>query len=374
MQKLKVKNEKLELRYNKGKAEPISFDVIINQVIYGSGKLSNWKFMIALKNGFFSLMPLVIVGAVFILINNILLSAGNGGIFNFISLTIDQLDILNKFKNIGSYIWNGTYAFFAFLLSGAIAFHLAPYYKVSQWSTAVVAMSSFLIMNPTFWGDLGVFGTTGMFTAIVISFLSTILYGNLSKNEKLKIKMPDSVPEGVAKSFNVLIPYAITFSIFGLVAFGISEIGDLVGAIQVGKNSVTFSSINGLIVVLIQKPLVNVVSGFGGMIVIVFVWQLLWFLGIHAGGILSPIIEPIQLDGLTQNQQALAEGANPEYVFTNSFMNNFIHIGGTGGTITLIIAIFVFSKRGDYRTMAKMIIIPALFCVNKPSIVAYLLY
>ncbi|AUB31310.1 PTS transporter subunit EIIC [Spiroplasma floricola] len=365
-EKSKINNQKLLIRYNAGKADLITIKTSIDKITWASGKLSNWKFMVAIKNGFFSLMPLVIVGAVFILINNIILGAGNGGLFNLFYLTADQLAILEKFKTIGSYIWNGTYAFFGFLLAGAIAYHLAPYYKVNQWAAAIMAFVSFLIMNPSFWTNLAVFGNTGMFTAMLIGIFSTILFGQLSKNQKLKIKMPDSVPDGVAKSFNILIPYAITAIVFGITAFSITWIGQSVGEINIGKNKVTFIDINGLITVAIQKPLVNAVSGFGGMISIVFLWQVLWFMGIHASGILSPIVEPIQLDGLIQNQQALADGTNPQYVFTNPFMNNFLFMGGTGGTIGLIIAIFIFSKRGDYRTMAKVTLIPAIFCINEP--------
>ncbi|AUM62441.1 PTS transporter subunit EIIC [Spiroplasma monobiae] len=365
-EKNKVKDKKLIVRYNKGKADPITIKTSVDKITWASGKLSNWKFMVAIKNGFFSLMPLVIVGAMFILVNNIILGAGNGGIFNLFYLTADQLAVLDRLKSIGSYIWNGTYAFFGLLLCGAISYHLAPYYKVNQWAAAIVGIVSFLIMNPSFWGNLGVFGTSGMFTAMIIALASTSIFGRLSKNDKLKIKMPESVPDGVAKSFNVLIPYSITAVFFGLIAFAISWIGSIVGEITVGSNSVTFMDINGLITVAIQKPLVNAVSGFGGMITIVMIWQLLWFMGIHASGILSPIVEPIQLDGLTQNQQALAEGIQPEYVFTNPFMNNFLFMGGTGGTIGLIIAILLFSKRGDYRSMAKVTLIPALFCINEP--------
>ncbi|WP_339029623.1 PTS transporter subunit EIIC [Spiroplasma endosymbiont of Cantharis nigra] len=365
-EKFRIKHQKLLIRYNAGKADPLNIKITVDKVTNASGKLSNWKFMVALKNGFFSLMPLVIVGAVFILINNIILGAANGGFFNFFYLTADELAILDKFKTIGSYIWNGTYAFFGFLLAGAIAYHLAPYYKVNQWSAAVVAFVAFLIMSPSFWTNIGVFGTSGMFTAMIISITSTVLFGRLSQNEKFKIRMPESVPDGVSKSFNILIPYTISAVFFGIIAFSITWIGQSVGEISIGTEKVTFIDLNGLITVAIQKPMVNAVSGFGGMIAIVLLWQILWFMGIHASGVLSPILEPIQLDGLTQNQQSLAEGLNPEYVFTNPFMNNFIFMGGTGGTIGLILVILMFSKRGDYRSMAKVTLIPALFCINEP--------
>ncbi|AGR41899.1 PTS transporter subunit EIIC [Spiroplasma diminutum] len=366
LEKEKIRNKKLEIRYNDGKADQLTIKLAVDKVTLASGKLSNWKFMVALKNGFFSLMPLVIVGAMFILINNIVLGAANGGFFNLFYLTADQAATLDKFKTVGAYIWNGTYAFFGFLLAGAIAYHLAPYYKVNQWAAAIVAFVAFLIMSPSFWSNIGVFGTSGMFTAMIISIVSTVIFGKLSKNEKLKIKMPESVPDGVSKSFNILIPYAISAVFFGIIAFAITWTGQAVGEITVGNNKVSFIDLNGLITVAIQKPLVNAVSGFGGMISIVFIWQLLWFMGIHASGILSPIVEPIQLDGLTQNQQALAEGLKPQYVFTNPFMNNFIFMGGTGGTIALIFVVLLFSKRGDYRSMAKVTLIPALFCINEP--------
>ncbi|AHI52594.1 PTS transporter subunit EIIC [Spiroplasma culicicola] len=366
IQKNRIKDQKLEIRYNKTKVNEVTFKTFVDGATKVSGKISNWKFMVALRNGFFSLMPIIMVGAVFILINNIVLSAASGGLFNWIIMDLDSLEILNTFKTIGANIWNGTYAFYALLLGGAVAYHLAPFYKVNPWSAAVLALASIICMNPTFYTDISVFGNAGMFTGIIISIISTAIYGKAAQNENLKIKMPESVPEGVAKSFNVLIPYAITLTVFGLMSFGIYEIGQFVGEIQIGNETKTFASLNEFIVVLIQKPLVGVVSGFGGMVVIVIIWQLLWSMGIHASGVLSGIVEPIQLSGLIENQEALAQGLDPKFVFTNPFMNNFIHIGGTGGTIMLIFAIMVFSKRSDWRAMAKMTIIPALFCVNEP--------
>ncbi|WP_339021322.1 hypothetical protein [Spiroplasma endosymbiont of Atherix ibis] len=190
-EKSKIKNQKLKIRYNAGKADLITIRTSIDKITWASGKLSNWKFMVSIKNGFFSLMPLVIVGAIFILINNIFFGAGNGGLFNLFYLTSDQLATLEQFKTIGSYIWNGTYAFFGFLLAGAIAYHLAPYYKVNQWAAAIMAFISFLIISPSFWTNLAVFGSTGMFIAMLVGIFSTVLFGHLSKNQKLKIKMPD---------------------------------------------------------------------------------------------------------------------------------------------------------------------------------------
>ena len=41
-------------------------------------------------------------------------------------------------------------------------------------------------------------------------------------------------------------------------------------------------------------------------------------------------------------------------------------LGGSGCTIGLLIAIFLFSKRGDYRAIAKLETAPAIFEINEP--------
>ena len=44
----------------------------------------------------------------------------------------------------------------------------------------------------------------------------------------------------------------------------------------------------------------------------------------------------------------------------------FAWFGGSGGTIVLLIAILVFSKRADYLTVAKLSIGPGIFNINEP--------
>ena len=44
----------------------------------------------------------------------------------------------------------------------------------------------------------------------------------------------------------------------------------------------------------------------------------------------------------------------------------FAWFGGSGGTIVLLIAILIFSKRADYLTVAKLSIGPGIFNINEP--------
>ncbi|MGG7017699.1 UNVERIFIED_CONTAM: PTS transporter subunit EIIC, partial [Pseudomonas aeruginosa] len=44
----------------------------------------------------------------------------------------------------------------------------------------------------------------------------------------------------------------------------------------------------------------------------------------------------------------------------------FAWFGGSGGTIVLIIAILLFSKRADYLTVGKLSLGPGIFNINEP--------
>ncbi|KTI64567.1 hypothetical protein ASV01_15910 [Enterobacter kobei] len=64
----------------------------------------------AIKNGFIKLMPLTLAGAMFVLINNVFLSFGEGSFFYSLGIRLDAstIETLNGFKAIGGNVYNGT--------------------------------------------------------------------------------------------------------------------------------------------------------------------------------------------------------------------------------------------------------------------------
>lgn len=64
----------------------------------------------AIKNGFIKLMPLTLAGAMFVLINNVFLSFGDGSFFYSMGIRLDAstIETLNGFKAIGGNVYNGT--------------------------------------------------------------------------------------------------------------------------------------------------------------------------------------------------------------------------------------------------------------------------
>ena len=116
----------------------------------------------------------------------------------------------------------------------------------------------------------------------------------------------------------------------------------------------------------IQSPLVKMGQGFGVVLLITFLVQVFWFFGINGISVLTPVIDSLWLTPQNSNVTAVREGVQVPYDWVRDSFNVFAWFGGAGGTLILIIAILVFSKRSDFRTVAKMALAPGLFNINEP--------
>src|SRR5699024_179521 len=53
-------------------------------------------------------------------------------------------------------------------------------------------------------------------------------------------------------------------------------------------------------------------------------------------------------------------------VMTKPFLNGVAFMGGAGNMLALVVAVFIVSKRKDYRDICKIGLIPALFNISEP--------
>ena len=188
-------------------------------------------------------------------------------------------------------------------------------------------------------------GATGIFTAIIVAVVAVQLY-RLCVKKNWVVKMPDSVPEGVARSFTALIPaFLVAFTILLingiLIAFG-TDIFKLV--------AIPF----GFVVYLTDTWI--------GILIIYFLVHALWIVGIHGATIVFGFLTPIVLS----NMQANLEGA--VYPLAGDFSNAFVIIGGSGATLGLAIFMAFFAKSQQLRVIGKSAVPPGLFNINEPII------
>lgn len=172
--------------------------------------------------------------------------------------------------------------------------------------------------------------------------------------DAIKIKMPDSVPTGIARSFNILIPIFIIITAF--------SVGGCL------FNTFTGNYLNVWIYNIIQLPLQALANTTGGILVLALVNQLFWFLGIHGGMVIEGVRGPLSAAGLAENISAVQAGGVATNILTRGFWTSFVVVGGGGITLSLLIAIFIFSKREDHKSIAKFSLIPGICGINEPVV------
>ncbi|MCD7908659.1 MAG: PTS transporter subunit EIIC [Clostridium sp.] len=199
-----------------------------------------------------------------------------------------------------------------------------------------------------------VLGAQGLFIGMIVAVLVTELFSALNKIDKLKIKMPPSVPAGIATSFNVMIPIFITLAITSILG--------------ILFKMATGAYINEWIYEIVQAPLEAIFQSPAGIVIIVIISQLFWFLGIHGGLVISPIRNPLMAAAIAANVAAVEAGQAATQPVTYGFWLNFVVTGGAGIILSLIFAIFLFSKREDFRMIAKLGFLPGLCGISEPVV------
>ena len=218
-------------------------------------------------------------------------------------------------------------------------------------STVVEGLKDPVVLNGL---GAGVIGAQGLFVSMIMSMVAVKFFGLLTNIDAIKIKMPDSVPTGIARSFNILIPIFIIITAF--------SVGGCL------FNTFTGNYLNVWIYNIIQLPLQALANTTGGILVLALVNQLFWFLGIHGGMVIEGVRGPLSAAGLAENISAVQAGGVATNILTRGFWTSFVVVGGGGITLSLLIAIFIFSKREDHKSIAKFSLIPGICGINEPII------
>lgn len=314
-----------------------------------AGRIGAQRHLVAIRDGFVTLMPLIIAGSLATLINALPIPAYQ----NFMTNMFGE-----SWKNFGGNIWSGSFAIMSFLVVFTIAYNLAKSYESDGLTAGVVAFAALLsITKPTADGSgipYSAAGGVGLFLAIIVALISTEIFVRLRRTKSLIIKMPDNVPPAVSKSFASLLPVMITIAIFSVIKILFAVIG--------------VDDIHKLIYDALQAPLEAVANTLWSAILIALLNHLFWFFGLHGSNILEPVMQAVYLPALEKNMAAAVAGTAIPNIVTKPFFDAFVYMGGSGTTICLIIAIYIASKRKHHRNMANLSLGPGLFNINESMI------
>lgn len=355
-----------------------------------AGKIGGQKHLVALRDAFIGTIPATMAGSVAVMINALIRDLPPQF---FDGYDGNSIPIIREIIGINGFVWSGTLAIAGIIFVFSWGYNLAKAYGVNELSGGIVSTAA-TIAGVTFafsgtisglslddaavasineagwaatatditaggwgWIPLGNLNANLFFTAMIIGFVATVIFAKLML-ANITIKLPDSVPPAVSTAFASIIPATIALYVVSIFYFVFAKIVPGMTFLEWTQETIAL-------------PLLGLSQGFGAVILVTLFVQLFWFFGIHGPNVLAPILEGVfgvaQIENVNLFQQGgtelvIAEGYN----WVRGSFDAYSWFGGSGGTIVLIIAIIMFSKRKDYRTVANLSVGPGIFNINEP--------
>lgn len=308
--------------------------------------------VVAIKDGILLIMPATLLGSIFLLLAFFPVPGYEAFVTSIVGEGWQQKVL---------YPVGATFDMMGLLVVIAVSYKLAGQYKLDALGASLVALMSFMLLTPfeikDHSGDIltgipvALLGTQGIFVAMITALISTEIY-KFAIVKNWTIKMPANVPEGVSRSFSVLIPGFMAILFFWLLRLGIESLG--------------IESAHDIVRTLLAKPLSNVTNSLGGALIYTFFVHFLWSFGVHGSALTETIFSPIMLQLLDENRLAYQAGEALPNIVTKPFYDAFVTLGGVGSTLPLVIAMIIFARSAHLKSVGKVSLMPGVFQINEP--------
>lgn len=296
--------------------------------------LSENTYLSAIRAGMVSVVPLTIIGGVFIIVAELPIGGWD--------------EVVKPFVRFLQVPVKATFGLLAVFACFAIGYDLGKRFAQEAIVSASMATLIFLMVQldiKELTLSMDGLGSGGLFTAILVALIS-VRVQKFFTDKNIVIRLPRNVPEIVYESFVSLIPMFALVLLFWLVRF-------IVGV-----------DINHLVKTAIG-PLVFALNTLPGILVYAFLVTMLWSVGINGDNAMDAIVAPIFLQYLTENVSAAMAGQPLPYVTALGFFTIFVNVGGTGATIALAL-LMLNSKEPGYRKVSRLSLPTQCFGINEP--------
>ncbi|RMC49523.1 PTS cellobiose transporter subunit IIC [Lactobacillus sp. ESL0228] len=341
------------------------------RIAAAAGKFAATRFVRAIMDAGYSVISFSIVGAFFLILTVLPQIINTPGFISFYANTI------GRFSNLFQSVYNATMGIIALVFSGTFAYSYTKIYHdeekinlVPMNGLMMFLMAFFITVAELVWKNgrmefvqvfsktqmvaggyeantSGIYriGAVGIFIGLVVAWLTVQIYRYTIKHN-WQIKMPASVPSGVANSFSALIP-----------AFCIAVIIAAINAALVMAGTDLFK-----LLFIPFSFISDIADTWWGFLIIIFLIHFLWWFGIHGATIISSFYTPIVLANMVANNH----GAH--HVFAGDPTNSFITIGGSGAMLGVAIWLVIGARSAQLKELGKVEIVPAIFNINEPLI------
>jgi PTS system cellobiose-specific IIC component len=297
-------------------------------------RLSENVYLSAIRAGMVAIVPLTIIGGLFMIVAYLPVPGWDARIAAHLPLL--QVPVTATF---------GLLAVFACF---SVAYELGKLLKQEPIVSASIATVVFLMLQVSVADQALVMeglGSKGLFTAILIALIS-VRVQKLFADCNLVIRMPAHVPAMVSQSFLSLVPLVFLVVVFWVVRF----------VLGVDIDYLVRSAF---------QPLVFALNTLPGILVYAFLVTMLWSIGINGDNAVDAVVAPIFLQYLSANVIAMTAGQPLPYVTAYGFFTTFVNVGGTGATIALALVLWN-SREPGFRQVSRLSMPTQIFQINEP--------
>ncbi len=332
----------------------VRLDSLRTGVLELAETMGSWPYFLAIQRGLALVLPLIMVGALALLIKEFPVPAFS-----------DLLDAAlgQHWRTVCENLIAGTFGIASLAVLCAFSGTLTSLHNqrhkgqfVSPIMAAVLVLSCFFVVAaPTETASWkGIFSMDkGLLVALCVAIVGCGLFLRLSQITLLQLPLKVVGNDPVIRDILTVMPAGmVTIVLFGVIRaiFESSGISDL----------------HGMAGDLLTAPIADSGDSIGFALGYVTLTQVLWFFGAHGPNLLFPVEENLLVPAALANIEAVALGAEPAFIFTKQFFDAFTRMGGSGCTLCLIFAILVGSRDGGVRKLCLFALLPALCNVNEP--------
>lgn len=204
-----------------------------------------------------------------------------------------------------------------------------------------------------------IFNAEWVFTAMVITLLSCVLFHKILK---LGHRFERLHTTGADYLFNIsiqcLIPVILVSLFFAVTGYVLRVAWD-------SSNITNFGSY------LFLKLFDKISGNLFGILLYIVMTHLLWFMGIHGTNTLEAVSRHLFEQNVEINQSLVLAGHIPTEIFSKTFLDTFVFIGGCGTALSFVLALYIASKQSHNRKMSFVALPSALFNISEIAVFGF---
>jgi PTS system cellobiose-specific IIC component len=308
--------------------------ILNKRVVPALTALSDNTYLSAIRAGMVAVVPLTIIGGLFMIVAYLPITGWDKWIAPYLELLKVPV--------------TATFGLLAVFVCFAIGYDLGKRLKLEAIVSASMATVVFLMLQIQLHDQafsMDGLGSKGLFTAVVIA-LVCVRVQKFFTDRNIVIKLPANVPPVVYESFLSLIPLCFLVLVFWGVRF----------VLGIDINAIVQAAF---------KPFVFALNTLPGILVYAFLVTLLWSVGINGDNTMDALVAPVFLQYLAANVEATKAGLPLPYITANGFFTTFVNVGGTGATIALALILWN-SKEPGFRKVSRLSLPTQIFQINEP--------